>query len=259
MSKPAIALAIAFLLTLGAQLVPSMCFATGGEEGGASYDGEQSSPAHGSRLTAPRSASGIAIWHPDRILDAGAPLVGVAAGDFLADRPGNETLAADASGNLWLAWRENYTWRSKVAWSVGGNLTSLSAGELDGASAGLEVACGVSFENGTGAVFVVPGPGGEAAARPVLASAAAIMAVATGDVMPGVAGTELGAIDAGGNVSLAFPDSPTEKPQTIIRVPGAACLLIADLDGSRPGPGRVAPRRRDGRRQLFRGGGRALP
>jgi hypothetical protein len=221
MSKTALALALAFLLTLSAQLAPSLCFATGGEEGG------------GHKASAGR-ASGIAIWHPDRILDAGAPLNGVVAGDFLTKRPGNEALAADASGRLWLAWRENFTWRSQVAWSAAGNLTSLAAGELDGASPGMEVACALAFANGTGAVFVVSGLGGQASARPVLSSSAKITAVAAGDVQ-GSPGAELVALDAGGNVSVAFPNSPVRSPQNIIRLPGPSCLVVADLDAASPG------------------------
>lgn len=240
MSIRTAALAATALLALSALMAPALSGGTG-EEGGAPAD-ERSfplPPSHPSTLPPPpgqgRAAAGLAIWHPDRILDAGAPLIGVAAGDFLTERPGNETVAADASGNLWLAWRENFTWQSRVAWTAGGNITSLAAGELDGAAAGLEAACAVAFANGTGAVLVVSNLGGPAAARQVLASAVPMRAVAAGDVAADPPGAEVVAIDAGGNVSAAFPKSPGRAPQNIIRLPGAACLLVADLDDSSPG------------------------
>jgi hypothetical protein len=168
----------------------------------------------------------MAIWHPDRILEAGAPLNAVVAGDFLTERSGNETLTADASGRLW---------RSQVAWNAGGNLTSIAEGELDGASAGREAAVSVAFGNGTGAVFVLSGFGGQAAATQVLASLSPMRAVAAGDVHTGSPGAELVALDGSGNVSVAFPNSPARSPQNVIRILGAACLLAADLDSSIPG------------------------
>jgi hypothetical protein len=234
MSIRTAALAAAAFLALSALTAPALSTGTG-EEGGAPSGGEPSSTLPASRFPPARSATGIALWHPDRILEAGAPLNAVAAGDFAPDRPGNETAAADASGKLWLAWRENHTWQSRVAWTAGGNLTSLARGDLEAGSAGSEIACGAAFANGSGAVFVVSGLGGQAAGRQILAASAEILAVAAGDLMPGVAGTELLAIDGGGNVSVAFPDSPSGNPKTIIRIAGAASLVVADLDPSRAG------------------------
>ena len=219
--------AILAVLILTVTPFPAVADEAGGEEGRA--------PAFPTGEGGTGRSTGIAIWHPDRILDAGAPLNAVAAGDFVSDRPGNETLAGDALGNLWLAWRENYTWRSQVAWSAGGNLTSLAEGELDEDRAGLEGAAAVMFPNGTGAAFVISHFLGQATARQVLASPAAMRAVAVGDVIPGSPGAELVAIDDGGNASVAFPNSPARSPQNILRLPGAACLLVADLDGSNPG------------------------
>jgi hypothetical protein len=226
MTRSVSAVVIAVLLGLG--LVPFSV------DGPASA-GEPSSPAPGTRHPAPRSATGLSLWHPDKILDAGAPLNAVAAGDFVPGRPGNETLAADAQGRLWLAWRENYTWQSRAVWSAGGNTTSLSSGEFDGAAAGLEAACAVTLANGTGAVYVVSGLGEQASARRVLSSGSGIIALASGDVVQTTAGTEVVALDGNGNVSAAFPASPATDPQLIIRIPGATCLLAADLDSSRPG------------------------
>lgn len=239
MSQSSIALSLVVALALNALSVPASGIATRGDESGQKDPSGLSRPCtlHPGHSPAPgrSGGAGIALWHPDRILDAGAPLNALAAGDFVRDRPGNETLAGDSSGRLWLAWRENCTWRSKDAWSAGGNLCSLAAGELDGAMAGLEVACGVSRSNGSGAVFVVSGLGGQAAARQVLSSAAAVRAVAAGDVLTGVPGEEVVAVDDGGNVSVAFPNSPARSPQNIIRLAGASRLVVADLDASRAG------------------------
>ncbi|MBM4249931.1 MAG: hypothetical protein FJ149_10980 [Euryarchaeota archaeon] len=251
MSRRPLALAQVLILSLAALLPPVLASLSGDGEGGppaqapgvATPGGFPSSPApctlHPEPSSARGRATGIAIWHPETVLRAGSPLNAVAAGDVVADIPGNETFAVDASGRLWMAWREDYAWRSGVLWNTSGNLTSLALSELDGASDGPELALGAALANGTGAVFVVSGAGGRASARQVLASSAPVLAVAAGDVLAEVAGTELVVLDGGGNLSVVLPGAPAGGPKNILRLPGATCLLVADLDDSTPG-GEVA-------------------
>jgi hypothetical protein len=227
MPKASVAFAIVAALALGAALFPLPGLAT------SANDGAGANSAPGSSPSAPSNgmgrSGGISIWHPDVILTDKGRYNAVVAGDFDPTRPGNETVAGDSSGNVWLAYRESGEWRADVVWTAGGNLTSLAAGELDGPSAVSEVAAGVALPDGRGGVFVLSGFGRQISARQALSSAGGVMAVAAGDVQPGSPGAELVALDRGGNVTVAFPNDPSHDPQTILRMPGLGCLLVAGI------------------------------
>lgn len=178
---------------------------------------------------------GPALWHAENILTGASRINAVAVGDLDPAVPGNESASATDSGMLWLTYHDSYKGRAVNLWNASGRITSLATGEMDPATPGAELIAGLALPDGTGGVQLISGVGAAASSLTAYSSTRAVLAVGTGEVGPAGQGGKFVSLDAGGNVVVTTLGPAFRSSQTVFWADGATCLLVADLEPSRPG------------------------
>lgn len=113
--------------------------------GGSPAVGADGAPARPPSAEAPASPG---RWEAVVLVDTSSRLSGVAIGDVLPDRPGNEVVAVGTDHRMHLVWREGEAWHDEVIATTKGEMIQVAVGDLDRTLPGDEVvAVGVASGN----------------------------------------------------------------------------------------------------------------
>lgn len=178
---------------------------------------------------------GPALWHAEKMLTGASRINAVAYGDLDPAVLGNESASGSDSGMLWLTYHDSYKGRSVNLWNASGRITALATGELDPAAPGVELVAGMALPDGTGGVQLISGIGTAISSSTAFSAPSPVVAVGIGGVGPAGQGGRFVSADAGGNVVVTTLGPMFWSSQTVFSADGASCLLVADLEPSRPG------------------------
>jgi hypothetical protein len=170
-------------------------------------------------LAAPASAeSPLPRWHHQTILESEHGVGGVAIGDVLPEIPGNEVVAVNSAGEIWLiAHTEDDGWQTRRLHTAGGELIMCAVGDVDPSLPGNEIVAvgmvhGPESRTGQGQVVVVGRHGDDWQATAAFVDSHMIHGVAIGDVSTAYEGNEIIACGFNHRVTLLHRSRGMDEP-----------------------------------------------
>lgn len=182
-------------------------------------------------------------WRADVLIESEHGMGGAAIGDLDPECPGNEIVAVNAAGEVWMARRTGDGWRSERIYKGDGELIMCAIGDVDPKSPGNEfVAVGMvrgpESNTGPGHVLIIRRDSGSWRGQTVFTDDRMIHGVAIGDVCSRHAGQEIIAAGFNHRVTLLCRDESDAWCSETIFVANdrLKIALVGDVLFDRDGP-----------------------
>jgi hypothetical protein len=171
-------------------------------------------------LAGPVVSAHATSWHAETILESEHGVGGVAIGDVDPDHAGNEVVAVNDIGEVWLICRADDGWRSERIHIAGGELIMCAIGNVDPTTPGNEIVAvgmveGPESTAGRGQVVVLGRDSAGWRATSVFIDTHMIHGVAVGDVAVRYAGNEIIACGFNHRVTLIHRDGDSWTSEVV--------------------------------------------